>query len=488
MPDFEPVIGLEIHAQLKTETKMFCRCRAGAFDAPANTNICPVCTGQPGTLPAANERAVELGIRTGLALNCLINEVSVFARKNYFYPDLPKSYQISQYDKPLCGPGFIEIDLKDGGAKRIRVTRAHLEEDAGKSLHALGSEELDHTLVDFNRCGIPLIEIVSEPDMNSPEEAYAYLTELKQLLEWTGVCGCDMEKGELRCDVNISLRPRGETKLGRKVEIKNLNSFKAAKDSIVYEISRQAGALARGETIAQDTRLWDEKAQRTEPMRSKEMAHDYRYFPEPDLPPLRVTAGRLEAAKKEAGELPRAVRARFQRDFALSAYDAGVAASGRELAAYSEACMRLAADSGLGAKPVINLIGGEFLARLNERKIAPPDIAAKAISPAALVKTAALVSAGKISASAAKTLFTKAWDTGKDPEALLNELGLAQVSDSAQIETWAKEAIAAHPKAAEDFRAGNEKAIGPIVGVLMKKSKGRANPQLAGEIVKKLLL
>lgn len=504
MTDFDPVIGLEIHAQLKTETKMFCRCAnacarpvssdaapqtaPAGFDAPANTYLCPVCTGQPGALPVANARAVELGIKTGLALNCRINETSVFARKNYFYPDNPKPYQISQYDKPLCEEGFIEIDLLDGGTKKIRIRRAHLEEDAGKPLHAPGGAELDHTLVDFNRCGIPLIEIVSEPDLNSAQEAYACLTELKQLLQWIGVCGCDMENGELRCDVNVSLKPRGETRPGSKVEIKNLNSFKAVKDAIAYEISRQSEALRKGAAIARDTRLWDEKTQRTEPMRSKEPAHDCRYFPEPDLPPLRVTPERLEALKKEIGRLPRAMRARFRRDFALSAYDSGVAAATRELAAYTEACMRYAAQIGLaGSKPVMNLISGEFLARLNEYKIAPKDIASKAISPEALAKTAALLSSGKVSASAAKTLFARAWETGKDPEALLEELGLAQISDAARLEAWAREAIAAHPKAAEDFKSGNEKALGPIIGALMKNSKGGANPRLAGEIIKKLL-
>ncbi|OGR42988.1 MAG: glutaminyl-tRNA synthase (glutamine-hydrolyzing) subunit B [Elusimicrobia bacterium GWA2_61_42] len=487
MTDFEPVIGLEVHAQLKTAAKLFCRCAAGGFDAPANTNICPVCTGQPGALPAANAGAVELAVRAGLALNCRVNEVSVFVRKNYFYPDLPKAYQISQYDLPLCGAGEITIDLKAGGTKKVRVRRAHLEEDAGKLLHSPAGGAQDHTLADFNRSGVPLLEIVSEPDLNSAEEAYSCLTELKLLLQWAGVCGCDMEKGELRCDVNVSLRPRGAATPGYKVEIKNLNSFKAARDAVSYEISRQAAALNNGETVARDTRLWDEKARRTEPMRSKEAACDYRYFPEPDLPPLRVAPELLAGLKSKTGDLPREARARFIRDFALNAYEAGVVASTRELAAYAEACMRHAATIGLGSKPIMNLLGGEFLARVNENRIAPKDLAEKAIRPELLVKTAALASSGKVSASAAKTLFARAWETGRDPQALLEELGLAQVSDPAQLEAWAREAIAARPKAAQDLKAGNERALGPLVGLLMEKSAGKANPRAAGEVIRKIL-
>ena len=496
MTEFEPVIGLEIHTQLKTGTKMFCPCKTSASEAPANTSVCPVCTGQPGTLPVANMKAVRLGAAAGLALGCEVNDFSVFARKNYFYPDLPKAYQISQFDKPLCGPGSVELDIKDdkGGAytKTVRIHRAHLEEDAGKSLHALGSAQLDHTLVDFNRCGVPLLEIVSEPDMNSADEAYAYLMEIKKLMQWVGISNCDMEKGELRCDVNISLRPKGETKLGRKVEIKNLNSFKAVKDAITHEISRQTAALNLGCTIPQDTRLWNEKEQKTVSMRSKELAHDYRYFPEPDLAPLKITPAFKEELKKEMGELPKARKDRFKTEYGLSSYDAGVVTGGKGLSAYFEACMAAIKTNGLAvpAKNVLNLLTSEFLARLNGLKkdsvtLDPGD--KELISPANLAKVAALTAAGKLSASAAKTVFAKAWETGKDPETLVSELGLAQVSDTGQIREWAREAIAANPKAAEDFKKGNEKALGPLVGVIMKKSKGTANPAAANAVIKELL-
>ena len=489
MPGFETVIGLETHAQLNTATKMFCSCPQAGYAAQANSSVCPVCTGQPGTMPAANKKAVELGIKAGIALNCRVNEISIFARKNYFYPDLPKSYQISQFDRPLCEAGSIEIDLKPSGSKTIRIARAHLEEDAGKSLHTLGSRELDHTLVDFNRCGVPLVEVVSEPDINSADEAYSYLTELKRLLQWAGISRCDMEKGELRCDVNISLKPAGAKEPGRKVEIKNLNSFKAVKDAINHEIGRQTTMLENGETVAQDTRLWNEKEQRTVSMRSKEMAHDYRYFPEPDLVPLRVTAARLEAVRMATGELPRARKARFMNDFSLNDYDAGVLTSDRCLSAYFEACMKAAPPSAaeVEAKAVANLIAGEFFARANELKTDPEDYLLKTISPVNLVALAALTAAGRLSASAAKTVFARSWETGKDPEILMGELGLAQVNDAAQTEAWAKEAITANPAAANDFKNGNEKALGPIVGMMMKKSLGKANPKLAGEIIKKLL-
>lgn len=496
MTEFEPVIGLEIHVQLKTGTKMFCSCKTSASEASPNTSICPVCTGQPGALPVPNLKAVRLGAAAGLALGCELREVSVFARKNYFYPDLPKAYQISQFDKPLCGNGSVELDIKDGKGgtytKTVRVHRAHLEEDAGKSLHAPGGAQPDHTLVDFNRCGVPLLEIVSEPDMNSADEAYACLTEVKKLMQWAGVSACDMEKGELRCDVNISLRPKGGTRLGRKVEIKNLNSFKAVKDAIAHEIARQTAALNNGETIARDTRLWNEKEQKTVSMRSKELAPDYRYFPEPDLAPLRITGAFREELKREMGELPRARKDRFKTEYGLSSYDAGVMTGGKGLSAYFSACMAAVRTFKLNvpAKSVLNLVSSEFLARLNGLKKDPATLDPgdkELISPENLARIAALTAAGKLSASAAKTVFAKAWETGKDPETLVGELGLAQVSDEGLIKEWAREAIAANPKAAEDFRKGNEKALGPIVGVIMKRSKGTANPAAANAAIKDLL-
>ncbi len=496
MNDFEPVIGLEIHVQLKTETKMFCSCGISASEALPNTSICPVCTGQPGALPVPNMRAVRLGAAAGFALGCDVREVSIFARKNYFYPDLPKAYQISQFDEPLCEHGSVELDIKDdkGGTRTrtVRIRRAHLEEDAGKSLHASGGAQQGRTLLDFNRCGVPLLEIVSEPDMNTADEACACLTEIKKIMQWAGVSNCDMEKGELRCDVNISLRPEGGTGLGRKVEIKNLNSFKAVKNAIAHEITRQTAALNLGEAIAPDTRLWNEKERKTVSMRSKEPARDYRYFPEPDLAPLRVSAALKEALRKEMGELPKARKHRFISEYALSSYDSGVITGGKGLSEYFEACMAAVRTLKLDApaKSVLNLISGEFLARLNGLKKDPatldPDDK-ELISPENLVKVAALAAADRLSASAAKTVFARAWETRKDPQTLVGELGLAQVSDAGRIKEWALEAIAANPKAAEDFKRGNAQALGPIVGTVMKSSKGTANPAAAGAAIKDLL-
>ena len=487
MIKFETVVGLEIHARLATASKMFCSCPAAEADAAPNTAICPVCTGQPGALPTTNRKAVELAITAGLALNCRVNGVSAFARKNYFYPDLPKSYQISQHAHPLCQDGSVEIDLKPAGVKTIRITRAHLEEDAGKSLHALGSRALPYTLLDFNRCGAPLIEIVSQPDISSGEEAFSYLTEVKRLLRWTGTSSCDMEKGELRCDVNVSLRPVGVKALGRRVEIKNLNSFKAVKDAIAYEAARQAALLATGGSVPQDTRLWDEKEQRTVPMRSKELEPDYLYFPEPDLPAVRVTDTQLAGARALTGELPRARKARFMKELELSEYDASRLTADRELSAYFEACMAAPAARSAGPKAVANLVTGEFLARANELKIAPQDYPTKTLPPEYLAELAALVAQGALSASAAKTVFARVWDTGRPPLALQTEMGLTQVNDARQLDAWAREAIAASPAAAQDVRKGEERSLGPIVGVMIKLSRGKANPRLGAEIIKKIL-
>ena len=485
---YETVIGLEVHVQLGTRTKMLCRCSAmdsrSVETAIPNSSICPVCTGQPGTLPVLNHTAVELGMKAAIALGCRMRERSVFARKNYFYPDLPKNYQISQYDEPLAENGSIEIDMQSSGdgtvVKRIGIARLHLEEDAGKLLHATGSEELNHSFVDFNRCGMPLAEIVSEPDMRSPEEAYQYLTELKNILQWIGVSNCDMERGELRCDVNLSVRPVGQKELGTKVEIKNLNSFKAVKDALFYEISRQKKSVSAGERIIQETRLWDEKGGITASMRSKEEAHDYRYFSDPDLVPLCPGKEWIENIRADIPELPRQRKERFIKDYNLPAYDAGVLTSSRGLAEYFEKCVKT------GAKPKIasNWINTELLGRLNAEKI---EITDSAVSPESMAGLTNLVESGKISGKMGKEVFGQMWKTGKSAKEIVEASGLSQVSDEGQIEVWAKEAVSENPVAAEDYRKGNEKAIGALVGVMMRKSKGKANPAVANSILKKIL-
>ena len=485
MKELEPVIGLEIHVQLNTKTKLFCSCATGAADSKPNISICPVCTGQPGTLPVLNAAAVDLGIKAGIALGCRLNERSVFARKNYFYPDLPKGYQISQYELPLAERGAVEILTGASGEEPVRknigITRVHMEEDAGKLLHSIGTTELDYSLVDFNRCGMPLVEIVSEPDMRSPEEAYAYLTAVRAIMEWTGVSNCDMEKGELRVDVNVSLRPVGQEKFGTKVEIKNLNSFKAAKDALVYEIARQAAAINTGEKIMQETRLWNDAEGKTVSMRSKEQAHDYRYFPDPDLVPLVPPAEHIEHIRAALPELPAKRRDRMAAQYALSAYDAGVLVTGKPLADYFETAMQ---SEKITAKPLVNWLTTELLGRLNADKKA---IADSPLQPAKLAELVALIESGQISGKMGKDVFDQAYKTGKTPKEIVAESGLSQISDEGQLSVWAQEAITASPKIAEDFRKGNERAIGALVGAVMKKSKGKANPAVLNEVLRKLL-
>jgi len=479
--ELEAVIGLEIHAQLKTATKLFCRCAVSGSYASPNSHICPVCTGQPGALPAANQKAVELAAKTGAALNCRVNERSVFARKNYFYPDLPKGYQISQFENPLCENGFL---ILSGGGK-IRIKRAHLEEDAGKSLHAIGSRRLDHTLVDFNRCGLPLVEIVSEPDLSSPEEAHEFLVELKKILRWIDVSNCDMEKGELRCDVNVSIRKTGESGLGKKVEIKNLNSFKAVKDAINHELKRQKELLLKGGNVARDTRLWDEKEQRTVPMRSKETAHDYRYFPDPDLPPVDLSRERIEEITRSTGKLPAEFKKEYMEKYSLTGKEAEILTSGKHLNDYFSKILAPNPDKKT-VKTAVNLINGQLLARMNEFKIAEEEITTRCIKPEYLLELASLISAGSVSASAAKKVFDACWDNSLAPKAALKKLGLKQTSDAVEIEAWAREAAALNKKAFEDLKNGNEKAAGPMIAFIMKKSGGQANPGTANEILKKI--
>ncbi|MGH9777803.1 MAG: Asp-tRNA(Asn)/Glu-tRNA(Gln) amidotransferase subunit GatB, partial [Candidatus Acidiferrales bacterium] len=418
---YEPVIGLEVHVQLKTASKIFCGCST-RFGDPPNTNVCPVCLGLPGSLPVLNRQAVELAVRTALALNCTVRERSRFARKNYFYPDLPKGYQISQFELPLSEHGWLEI-VYDGATKRIGITRLHLEEDAGKSLHDGFPDSDQSTYLDFNRCGVPLIEIVSEPDLRSPQEAYEYLTTLKQILEYLDVSDCDMEKGSLRCDANLSVRRRGAEKLGVKAEVKNLNSFRYLVRALEYELDRQVAQLENGGAVEQETRLFNVQAGRTEPMRSKEFAHDYRYFPEPDLLPLAVDAAWQEKIRREMPELPKAKRARFVRDYRLTDYDAGVLTATRALADYFE----VAAAKAPNAKAAANWIQSELLALLKE---SGTEISESPVTPAATGDLLDLVAKGKISGKMAKTVFGKMFETGKPAWEIVVAEKMEQVTDA----------------------------------------------------------
>ncbi len=473
----EPVIGLEVHVQLKTESKLFCRCST-TFGADPNTNICPICCGHPGTLPYLNKKAVELLVRAGLGLGCKIAPHSVFSRKQYFYPDLPKAYQISQYYLPLAIQGKMVIPDGKGGNKTIRITRIHLEEDAGKLMHAIGNRELTYSLVDLNRAGIPLAECVSEPDLSSPEEAYAYLSQLKAAFQYLDISDCDMEKGSLRCDANISLRPVGHTKLGTRAEVKNLNSFKSVKEAIYYEMKRQAEILNTEGRIIQETRLWDDTRDVTESMRSKEEAHDYRYFPEPDLIPVDLTAAYLSDIQTHLPELPEVKKNRFMTSFKLSEYDAGVLVGEKVLADYFETAVSHASPDN--AKPVVNWITTELLGRLNAAKKTITD---SPVSAEHLAQLVGLVQKGTINGKIAKDVFGEMFESGKDAESIVKAKGLTQVGDAATIEKWCDEAIAEMPKAVAEFKGGKPTAIGSLVGLVMKKSQGKANPQLVNQIL-----
>jgi aspartyl-tRNA(Asn)/glutamyl-tRNA(Gln) amidotransferase subunit B len=475
---YECVIGLEVHVQLKTASKVFCACST-RFGDPPNTNTCPVCLGLPGTLPVLNRRALELAIRAALALNCTIHERSRFARKNYFYPDLPKGYQISMYELPLATGGWLEIE-HGGAAKRIGITRLHLEEDAAKALHEGFPDSDRYTYVDFNRCGVPLAEIVSEPDIRSPEEAYAYLTTLKQVLEYTEVSDCNMEEGSLRCDANVSVRLRGADKLGTKTEVKNLNSFRYLQRALEYEIERQIGVLESGGRIEQETRLWEVAAGRTEPMRSKEFAHDYRYFPEPDLLPVRATEALQAQILAAMPELPAARRARFLREYEISPYDAGVLTATRALADYFEAVVR----AGAPAKAASSWTQTELLRRLND---AGKEITDSPVSPAALAELLGIVERGEITAASGKKVFAQMFETGRGAREIIATEGMAQISDTTEIERLCREVIARHPDNAAKFRAGNEGVFKFFVGQVMRATRGRANPQLVNDTLRRLL-
>ncbi len=479
MKQYEMVIGLEVHCQLATKTKLFCGCGTDGFGQAPNSRVCPLCTAQPGVLPVLNRRAVELAFQAALALECQIAEQSIFARKNYFYPDLPKAYQISQYDQPFSQHGKLVIEV--GGVKKtIGITRIHMEEDAGKLVHDLpGGAKLDGSLVDLNRAGIPLIEIVSEPDIRTSDEAYAYLAALKEVIQFTGASRCDMEKGEMRCDANVSVRPVGQKEFGTRTETKNLNSFHNVKDAIEAEFRRQVEVIESGGKIVQETRLWDANTQTGRSMRTKEDAHDYRYFPDPDLVPLVADAHWLSGIKANLPELPAKKRARFIADLGLSSYDSEVLTSDQLLADYFEKAVA-AAPSG-SAKTVSNLLTTELLGRLNAEG---KSVDRSPVAAADLGGLAALLASGTLSSKGAKDVFARMWETGKSPKSLVDELGLSQVSDDKQVMEWVQQALAANPKAAADLRGGKEAAIGSIVGGVMKLSKGKANPALVNKLIK----
>ena len=476
---YEPVIGLEVHVQLLTATKIFCSCST-RFGNPPNTNVCPVCLGMPGSLPVLNRKAVEFAVLAASALNCRINETSIFARKNYFYPDLPKGYQISQYDKPLAEHGFIEIHA-GAGRKKIGITRVHLEEDAGKSLHEGFPDAAEKTAIDLNRTGVPLIEIVSEPDIASPEEAYEYLTLLKEIILYTGVSDCNMEEGSLRCDANISVRPRGQKELGTKTEIKNVNSFRFIREALEYEIDRQIDVIESGAKITQETRLYNADEGRTYGMRSKEQAHDYRYFPEPDLLPLVVGEKWKAAIINQLPELPEARRERMVNDYGITEYDAGVLTYSKELADQFEA----AAKAAKNPKRVANLVQGELMGRLKAKNL---EIGQSPISMRGVAMSADLVESGAISGKMLKDLYDLSFERGKDFPAVYDEEGRpVQSSDTSALEKIIDKIMAANPKQIEQYRAGKKTMIGFFVGQVMKASKGQANPQVVNELLTKKL-
>ena len=475
---YEPVIGLEVHVQLLTATKIFCACST-RFGAPPNTNVCPVCLGLPGALPVLNRKAVEFAVLASQALECQVRETSIFARKNYFYPDLPKGYQISQYDKPLAEHGFIDVPA-GGGTRRIGITRLHLEEDAGKSLHDGLPDSSSSTSIDLNRSGTPLVEIVSEPDMRSPDEAYEYLTRLKEIILYTGVSDCNMEEGSLRCDANVSVRLRGQEKFGTKTEIKNVNSFRFIREALEYEIDRHIEVLEGGGRIEQETRLYNPAEGRTYGMRSKEQAHDYRYFPEPDLPPLLVGEAWQAQIRASLPELPEARRRRMVADYGITDYDAQVLTFSKSLADQFEEAARAAKSP----KRVANLVQSELLGRLKARGL---EIEKSPISMKGVAMSADLLEANTISSKILKDLYDKAFASGEDFPAVYEREKPQQITDTAEIEKMIDEVIAANPKQVEQYRAGKTTVIGFFVGQVMKASKGQASPALVNELLKKKL-
>jgi aspartyl-tRNA(Asn)/glutamyl-tRNA(Gln) amidotransferase subunit B len=472
---YEPVIGLEVHAQLLTETKIFCSCST-QFGAEPNSHTCPVCMGMPGVLPVLNRKVVEYTMKMALATHCRINEACNFARKNYFYPDHPKGYQISQYAQPLSEHGYVDIEL-DGGKKRIGITRIHMEEDAGKLLH---DEHLPSSYVDLNRTGVPLIEIVSEPDMRSTDEAVAYLKRLHEILVYLEICDGNMEEGSFRCDANVSLRPRGEMMFGTRTELKNMNSFRNVQRALDYEIKRQQCILESGQDVIQETRLWDDSKGETQSMRGKEEAHDYRYFPDPDLVPIVIDNAWTEEMKKSLPELPLEKRERFIRDYQIPPYDAGVLTSSRALAGYFEEVARLSGKPKIAS----NWVMGDVLRFLNEEK---RDIKECPVLPGSLAEMIQLIEDGTISGKMAKDIIVEMYRTGKSPQAVIEEKGMIQITDEGTLEKTVAEVIAANPTQLAQYRGGKEKLFGYFVGQVMKATQGKANPQLINELLKEML-
>ncbi len=469
---FDVVIGVEVHAQLQTKTKLFCGCQT-SFGLPPNSQVCPICLGLPGSLPVLNQQAVEMAVRTGLALNCELASTNQFSRKNYFYPDLPKGYQISQYDLPICGPGWLEITV-DGRSKRVRIRRAHLEEDAGKNIH---QERGEGSQVDLNRAGTPLLEIVTEPDLSSSDEVDAYLKALRELLVYLDVCDGNMEQGSFRCEPNVSLKPKGTETLGAKVELKNINSFRFAKDALDFEILRQEDVLNEGGTIRQETRLWDVQKGQTAVMRSKEEAHDYRYFPDPDLLLVNLEAEWIESLQQSLPEMPEARLARFQREYELPEYDAKILVDSKGLSEYFEACVRLFPHP----KTVSNWVMGELLRELNSSGTPPEK---SPLSPERLVQLLELVEQDTVSLKVARDLFSELYGSDQSPRELIEAKGLTQMSDEGQLTQLVEEVLANHPSQVEQYRAGKEAVLGFLVGQVMKASQGKANPGKVNTLLK----
>ncbi|WP_027175914.1 Asp-tRNA(Asn)/Glu-tRNA(Gln) amidotransferase subunit GatB [Desulfovibrio aminophilus] len=475
MARYETVIGLEVHAQLRTASKIFCSCSTAFGDEP-NANVCEVCSGMPGVLPVLNARVVEYAAKMGLAVDCRVNLTSVFARKNYFYPDLPKGYQISQFEQPLCEHGHVDIEV-DGRVKRVGITRIHMEEDAGKSIH---SSAENASFVDLNRTGVPLIEIVSEPDMRGPEEAVAYLKSLRNILVYLGICDGNMEEGSFRCDANVSLRPFGQEEYGIRAELKNMNSFRHVQKAIEYEVARQTALLEDGESVIQETRLYDASKGTTHSMRGKEEAHDYRYFPDPDLVPVVIAADRLEQWRSELPELPKAKMARFMEGYGLGEADAARLTAERPVADYFEAAVAAWNEP----KKLSNWMMGEFLREMNQSGKGATDCR---MAPESFARLVRLVEEGTISAKNGKDLFQEMFLNGGDPEELVKAKGLTQISDTTALETVVDGVIAANPKEAEAYRGGKTKLVAFFVGQVMRRTKGQANPAVVNELLAKKL-